>query len=133
KADAEKKARLEEMRRSQQVRAGGVPGAPGASIGTAPKPANSGSSFLDDWLAKRQQLGGSTPPVPQAIAAPPGPRPVSTGASRASTNPLAVPAPSAQPPAVPIGSVQPSVPGHLSLRGNSTVDDEHEVHIPLGK
>src|SRR5690606_37449462 len=74
KADAEKKARLEEMRRSQQLRAGGVPSAPGASIGAAPKPANSGSSFLDEWLAKRQQLGGSTPPVPQPIAAPPGPR-----------------------------------------------------------
>lgn len=49
KADADKKARLESMRSAQQ--------APGG-VGTGPA-AGGKSSFLDEWLAKRQQLGGT--------------------------------------------------------------------------
>ncbi len=33
--------------------------------GSAPKP-SSGSSFLDEWLTKRQQMNGGTPPKPSA-------------------------------------------------------------------
>lgn len=51
-ADAEKKAKSEALVRSQQQR-----------MGTA-KPASSSSpSFLDEWLAKRKQLGASKPPA----------------------------------------------------------------------
>lgn len=38
----------------------------GAQAGSAKKPSGSGSSFLDEWLAKRQQLsGGHAPATPQ--------------------------------------------------------------------
>lgn len=75
KAEAEKKARLEEMRQNQQRRMSGGDSATGSG---APK---SGSSFLDDWLAKRQQLGGAKPLAPQA----PGmPSPTSSSASMVS-------------------------------------------------
>jgi hypothetical protein len=41
-------------------------GAPSSAASAAPKPAASGSSFLDEWLAKRQ-AGGTTPaPLPPA-------------------------------------------------------------------
>ena len=49
-ADTEKKERLEAMRRTQQV---------SNSVMTPQK--SSGSSFLDDWLSKRQQLSQNMP------------------------------------------------------------------------
>jgi hypothetical protein len=67
--DAAKKAKLEALKQAQQqrMRAASGSGAPSAS------PASPGSSFLDEWLAKRQQIGGSaptgrpvTPPLPSA-------------------------------------------------------------------
>jgi len=102
KADAEKKAKLDQMRQTQS-RPGG------------PNPAStSGSSFLDDWLAKRQQLGTGRPPsvsVPQI------------------TPQLS------QPPIVPIQPLPsseqaPAVTEHLSLRGDGSNVDE-EVSIKL--
>lgn len=68
--DAAKKAKLEALKQAQQQRmrttsGGGVP---------ATSSPSSGSSFLDEWLAKRQQLGGSTsttrPDAPTLVAAP---------------------------------------------------------------
>ena len=56
-ADKAKKDRLEQMKGIQQ----GRPGAAG--------PTKSGSSFLDEWLANRQQLGGT--PKPVSSSAPP--------------------------------------------------------------
>jgi hypothetical protein len=57
-AEKAKQDRLAQLKKMQQGRAGGgVPGVPGAA-------AKSGSSFLDDWLAKRQQLGGQQAPKP---------------------------------------------------------------------
>lgn len=58
-ADREKKEKMERLRSSVpgggRLQAGGVPG--------DQKPVSSGgSSFLDEWLAKRKQLGGSAPP-----------------------------------------------------------------------
>ena len=51
--DAAKREKMEAMKRAQQQRMSG-----GA---TQPKQAGAGSSFLDDWLAKRQQMGGTKP------------------------------------------------------------------------
>ena len=51
-AEAEKKAKMEALRRSSRT-----PSA-NASLATAPK---TNSSFLDEWLAKRQQMGGAKP------------------------------------------------------------------------
>jgi hypothetical protein len=75
-----KRAKLDQLRQAQQARMTG-PG--GSNTTTAPKAA--GSSFLDEWLSKRQQLnanGGAskTPPLraatpvgvqPQSVASPP--------------------------------------------------------------
>ena len=56
--DTAKKAKLEALRQSQRQRMGG-----GDSRGpSAPVSTSGGSSFLDDWLAKRQQIGGVNPP-----------------------------------------------------------------------
>ncbi|HEU5121875.1 MAG TPA: TraM recognition domain-containing protein [Candidatus Saccharimonadales bacterium] len=82
-ADAEKKAKADLMRNSQQRR----PGAPGGG---------GGSSFLDEWLAKRQQLGATKKPMagstPRVNSSPPMP------ASPPSVSPAAPPVPLAQNP-----------------------------------
>lgn len=55
--DAAKKAKLEAMKRSQQERVNNA-GLVGQSSGPS---LSAGSSFLDDWLAKRQQITDSMP------------------------------------------------------------------------
>lgn len=47
--DAAKRAKMDAMKKAQQQRMGG----------SAPKSGATGSSFLDDWLAKRQQMGAT--------------------------------------------------------------------------
>ena len=85
-AEKAKKDRLEQMR-SMQGKSGG--GAPSASSGSTGKP---GSSFLDEWLAKRQQLGTQKQAAPTPAGAP-APAPAgaapfgSMGASSPSTPP----------------------------------------------
>ena len=56
--DAAKKAKLDNIKKAQQDRANAVPLANVAS-----RTAESGSSFLDDWLVKRQQINSSAPSV----------------------------------------------------------------------
>jgi len=70
-------------------------GASGASSG-APQGKASGSSFLDEWLAKRQQLGGGAPR--SSFAAPPAPIGVATPAS---SDPRRQPQSTPLPPAAP--------------------------------
>lgn len=112
KADAEKKAKLDQMRQAQSR-----PGNPSSA-------GKSGSSFLDDWLAKRQQLGAGKPPsagVPLAASQP--------------SQSLAMPA---QPHSDNVTATGPSAPSeqavaapeHLSLRGDSSnVDDEVSIKL----
>jgi hypothetical protein len=69
--DVARKAKMDALKKAQQDRmaafqnAGGVPGAPGAPAAPAPAAA---PSFLDEWLAKRQQISSkpaqATPPNP---------------------------------------------------------------------
>lgn len=80
KAEQEKKAKLESLKRSQQSR---------MAAGPTPVP-KTNSSFLDEWLAKRQQMGGPTRP---SINTAPSVAPV------VAQTPVAVP-PSTVPPAV---------------------------------
>jgi hypothetical protein len=77
-------------------------GAP-LKAGGAPKPASSGSSFLDEWLAKRKQLGGGQKPPTASPYAPGGPQlqPVG-GQARTSTT--------SQPSQTPEPAVPPQVP-----------------------
>ncbi|MES2876721.1 MAG: TraM recognition domain-containing protein [Patescibacteria group bacterium] len=137
-ADKAKKDRLEQMRSMQQSRVGGAsPAAPGV----ANKP---GSSFLDEWLSKRQQLGGQT----QKPSAAPGPANAAPFGSMGASGPSTPPAPLndkaaaqanvlPQPPAVeptqpaenPFGPI--SEPNDkLHLRGDKQ-NDNGEVHIKL--
>lgn len=81
--EAAKKSKLEELRKAQNNRFGapaaplGVAGKAPSTPATAAKP-SSGSSFLDEWLAKRQQLSNQQPTVstsptlaqPQAVVQP---------------------------------------------------------------
>lgn len=130
-ADAEKRAKLEALKKAQQQRAnGGTPMSGG------------GSSFLDEWLAKRQQMGGGTKPAPTAPVAPsprpqappapaPSPaQPVAFGSAQPAPRPVesslptATPAPftPTQPPAAPRPSVEG--PAKLSLRGDDANHDD---------
>ena len=148
-ADKAKKERLEQMRSMQQNRAGGsapviggAPGTPGA------KP---GSSFLDEWLAKRQQLGGqqsgtkpTTPPatVPNPVT----PAPLNAKAEVLKPDPLpgaAISTESTTPKSSfksdlvsEINTPEPLKPAPVPsedkfhLRGDSKNDDS-EVHVKL--
>lgn len=64
--DAAKKEKLEAMKRAQQERMNAArPGMPpGAGLGTT----GSGSSFLDEWLAKRQQIAATPSQGPPTSA-----------------------------------------------------------------
>jgi hypothetical protein len=105
KAEAEKKARLEQMRQNQQRI--GSPATPVASS------SNSGSSFLDEWLAKRQQLGGNKPPLPvQQVA---------------QAAPAATASSPVQQPVINSPAVSQEPPTRLDLRNN----DQSEVSIKL--
>jgi hypothetical protein len=127
KAEAEKKARLDEMRQSQQRR----------TTTNAPGTPATGSSFLDDWLAKRQQLGGTKPPTPQAPGiAPSQPSimaPTAPSGSQSVTQ-------SSQPSAAPVqpptqqesASQQPAAPEKLALRGENSNQHE-EVSIKFDR
>lgn len=133
-AEAEKKAKLEALRQSQQPRPSLAP----------PKavPAG-GSSFLDEWLAKRQQMGGGTTSpkvsVPTPLQAPQAPslQQTSTQPFAQPQPPQAAPAQPQQPILPPLGSAsQPSAlpprnDERLSLRGDDANHDDHEVRIPI--
>lgn len=128
KAEADKKARLEEMRRNQQQRMGG--GAPTVSSSSG------GSSFLDDWLAKRQQLSGassaSVPPIsgasvpsqPFPVAPQPQPtQPVATGTAVASEDDRQLPVNSKP------EEKQPAAPDKLDLRSNNAQHQEVSIRF----
>jgi hypothetical protein len=126
-ADAEKRAKLEALKKAQQQR---LSGAPAPVPGVASK---TGSSFLDEWLAKRQQMGGGAkPPVvgsgadPRLLTPQP-PVPPLNGTSQSGNPSPNPPAPTVLPPlegrqaAVP----QPPVtPQKLSLRGDDANHDD---------
>ena len=95
-----KQDKLAQLRQAQQR-----VGAP-----TAPPPQKSGSSFLDEWLAKRQQLsttpampssGSMTPPVQPAVLTPTAPK-------GGSATPPPPPPPVAPSPAQPVAPMPPA-------------------------
>lgn len=126
-----------------------------SGAGGVNKPASSGSSFLDEWLAKRKQLAGTTPAgappssgAPNAtsavVASPPqAPTPMASkwpsaaslaqqGGVSASAAPV-VPVAPVQPPTPQVGEVAPRVEdtSHLSLRsdGSSAPATQGEVSV----
>jgi hypothetical protein len=136
-AEKAKKDRLEQMRTAQMSRQGGV-----STVSQSTK-SNASSSFLDEWMAKRQQLGGQAPKPAQA-AAPAGARPFgSMGASSPSTPPAPLSSAATEhvppkPAGRPVQDVRPQVPqpkptapaDKLHLRGDNKNDD-NEVAIKL--
>jgi TraM recognition site of TraD and TraG len=63
--DEAKKVKLEAMKKAQQER---FNAARPQAVGAGAPPAAGGSSFLDDWLAKRQQIATAAPDVKPATA-----------------------------------------------------------------
>lgn len=130
----------------------GGPSAARPGIAPGASPASSGSSFLDEWLAKRKQLSGNAAiPQPGGLVAPAvKPQPVQTassGAPRQWSPPAtasfanAVPiepaaagiipdVPQQQAPTVSEATVSPTADNHLSLR-DDTGDVDSEVSIKL--
>jgi hypothetical protein len=115
----EKQDKLDQLRKAQQSR---MSSAGGANTTVAPKPA--GSSFLDEWLSKRQQLstsGGSAKvppprsPVPASITgqggAPlaPAPASLSSSAGTVGAQPQHPSATLAPPPVLP-GAAPAAIP-----------------------
>lgn len=120
-AEKEKKERLEELRKRSGAGAPGVPpafssGAPGAKL-----PGGSGSSFLDDWLAKRQQLGGAKSPATGSPTLPTS-TPVSPSSSMAP--PMAAAPPTSSEPILPMPDSKPVAPSiSSSIPSTSTPAD----------
>jgi hypothetical protein len=113
----EKKNRLDELRRLQQ--AGPPRSAPGAAMSPNPfqpqgasapasKPASSGSSFLDEWLAKRQQLKNTTPLVQATGATQTAVQPNTSTSVPLPVAPRPAPAAPSQPYASEPPSIEPS-------------------------
>jgi hypothetical protein len=102
-ADAEKKAKADALKKAQQQRMAGVQSGPSS-------PSSGGSSFLDEWLAKRQQMNSG---------------PATAGKSTPSSPGIAMqqqpPLPSTPPPA-PLQ--QPSIPFEAKVRSESTASSE---------
>lgn len=130
-ADAEKRAKLEALKKAQQQRVNG---------NSTPAGNATGSSFLDEWLAKRQQMGGGakpplTPASPMATArpvapatavVPQAPRPPFGSAAPQTPPQPATPTPEA-PAALPPVPQAPQVPAgteRLRLRGNDANHDD---------
>jgi hypothetical protein len=142
-ADAEKKAKAEALKKAQQQRMTGL---------NAPRPvsAGGGSSFLDEWLSKRQQMNNNgTAKASVSMSQPVSPAPLNPssmtsptpsirpeeplgGARPASTHtpaPQAIPTPYVSPQR-PVTTVEPhstsTTPAglHLRPREGTATDDE---------
>lgn len=74
-AERDKQARIDAMKKRQT----GMPASPGVT-------AKPGSSFLDEWLTKRQQLANGSATKPPAVAAPPT-QPATTPSSQSTVQP----------------------------------------------
>jgi hypothetical protein len=124
--DAARKAKMEALKKAQQERMAafqGGAGGPGAAPATPAAP----GSFLDEWLAKRQQLaekkpGGAAPAPnpafgPTAGTPPPAPKPEAPAAEPVTEAPTE-PAPSPA-PAEPVAESAPTPPPEPILKEKS--------------
>lgn len=65
--DAAKKAKVDALKKAQQARLGATPSSSPTGATSTPPTSGAGSSFLDEWLAKRQQI--KTTPTSDITAA----------------------------------------------------------------
>lgn len=159
--DAAKKAKMEALKQAQQQRMAayqsgqkspqGVPQPGQSSPVQTPATGAGGSSFLDDWLAKRQQIAGSAPkptvaPVssPQPSAQPQQPtqpsvqpqRPLQAPAPMQPVQSVAPPQPRPQPSTQPQQQPKPApapkpAPEKLHVRESSKNDNDDGFTIKL--
>lgn len=120
--DAARKAKMEALKKAQEERmasfqaGGAAPGAP------APRPAAAGSSFLDEWLAKRQQM---TPPAKPAQAPNPAFGPTAGAPAPAPAAPVQ-PAPKQEKPQ----PIQPKDKGEVAARIPRDTQPASEAETP---
>lgn len=133
--DAARKAKMDALKEAQQARmramqqnsaampggmpGGGASGQMGGVPAAAPAPATSGSSFLDEWLAKRQQIAGRPQGASQPTSVPNPAYGPTAGAPQAPREAEVVPNPSMPDSA----SETPTEPS------DSTNSDAHKLHI----
>ncbi|MNQ14055.1 AAA-like domain protein [compost metagenome] len=131
--DAAKRAKVDAMKKVQQQR----------MAGAAPKTSATGSSFLDDWLAKRQQMGGATPKTqaPQSFnASGSAPRPVASATPRVPGGTQSPQPPNdSRPPIAPVapskplqGTPPPSVdsqPGASDISPPAPASNPDKLHL----
>ena len=141
--DAAKKLKMDQLKKAQQDRIAAMQSAnpngpartsmPPGTPATPGVPATGGSSFLDEWLAKRQQItaqspGGQTPVRPAAAPAPYS-APVATPAPAPQPAQQAQPAPDVQEAEV-VPTPPTTDPEHLHIR-EPGANQPDEVHIKL--
>ncbi len=124
--DAAKKAKLEALKKAQEERLSA------ARPATSPATTGGGSSFLDDWLAKRQQIAPTTPP--ETVKASPAPEPVNEPVQEPKSQEETfkvretdAPASVKEPDVVVKTDVQPN--DRLHVRDAGHADDEVSVHL----
>ncbi len=130
-ADAEKKAKTDALKKLQQER----------MTGMAPATGSSGSSFLDEWLAKRQTLGAQKPvgiaPAAPSPFGPPAqvnmPKPAGLQVTPPAIAPLNPSEPTVATQAPVDTFIQPVAPAptSLHLRGGDDGNKDDEISIKL--
>jgi hypothetical protein len=141
--DAAKKAKLDALKQAQQQRMS--PTASASGVAGTGKPPTGGSSFLDEWLAKRQQMNSGATSAPQAAATP---LPMTQSAPQSSAPAVPSQPPQgtpvmpiikdtsvikSQPPAAQASAqgLEKPLPDSLHLRGKHAQggDDEISIHL----
>jgi hypothetical protein len=110
-ADAEKKAKADALKKAQQERMNGM---------TSKAPGAGGSSFLDEWLAKRQQINAG---------AGQGPKPVAPGVTPFGASPVATP--SVPPPVSPVPTSSPfqTIPPDVAQAPVASPKPNHDQRV----
>ena len=128
--DAAKKAKLESLRQAQQARLNSTQG---QSAG--PKPAApAGGSFLDDWLAKRQQITSAQPSSqPAGSPAATQPNPLPSPAPVAAQEPLVRPAEPVQQEVADTAPAEVNEPAPQPVVSEPAHDEKFHIHSDHAK
>ncbi len=138
--DAARKAKMDALKQAQQDRMAAFQNAgaavtPGqAPVAPMPTPSGGGSSFLDEWLAKRQQISDAAPKTPAPAAKAPDPAfgPTVTAPAPTPTPAAVVPAdtPKKPQPAEPVKEKEPaSEPTPEPVVEATPVADPNKLHV----
>lgn len=126
--DAAKKTKMDALKKAQQDRMNRSSSQPGAG-----QPGG-GSSFLDEWLAKRQQIASAPRPDSKANPSPSTPisspvRPTSHVAQNPSHTPHNTPQTKAPAATNPVASSTDKVNERLQIRNQDATDDEVTIKL----